>query len=248
MRNGFILGNDQTSDENHEESDDPPSDLSSDDARSESDIENDQASSQGKMDVQSSSAGKTSSHFITFDCDEPGCIKRYYRYKNLVNHHARGDHVYKLDKVRLRDKAVELFKHGTERIQKNQIDRLHNFKITQKITPTNDDDLSTSEEEQSSDRREGRQTEPNLEQGWALLEQTRVIRFSPDQVKFLNEKYDEGARNGSKWDPSAVAEVILNTFFSQLHSGYHIRRKCRRKKMTPVNSSSIYRIFSLQFK
>jgi hypothetical protein len=58
------------------------------------------------------------------------------------------------------------------------------------------------------------------QQGWALSDSKTVIRYSPEQVKYLTEKYNEGEANGHKWNPSAVALVSnLNydqTFISKL--------------------------------
>ena len=81
------------------------------------------------MSNNSSTVDDRQTGFITYDCDEPGCVKRFYCFKNLINHHDRGDRVYKLDKVRLRDKAIELIKSGTKNITPRSIQQLHNFNI-----------------------------------------------------------------------------------------------------------------------
>jgi hypothetical protein len=103
------------------------------------------------------------SSFSTFDCDHPGCIKRFFRYKNLVDHHARADHVYKPDKVRLRDKAIQLFKNGVEAVKPNQIHQLHNFTVISNTSnSTSDDEQSTSSDD------EVESTNYILQHGWAL--------------------------------------------------------------------------------
>jgi len=145
--------------------------------------------------------------FNTFDCDQPGCIKRFRRYRNLVNHHARGDHVFKPDKVRLRDKAVQLFKCGIESVKPHQIQQLNNFKVVSNTAVNSSDEKSISDDEPDTINHE------ILQQGWALLEPNTNIRFSPDQIKFLNEKYEEGRNNGSKWDANAVFEVRRTSLF-----------------------------------
>ncbi|CAF1499002.1 unnamed protein product [Rotaria sordida] len=43
------------------------------------------------------------------------------------------------------------------------------------------------------------------QQGWALFESKAAIRYSPEQIKFLTEKYNEGEASGHKWNPSAVS-------------------------------------------
>jgi hypothetical protein len=148
----------------------------------------------------SSSVYNRQTSFITYDCDQPGCIKRFCRFKNLINHHDRGDHVYKPDKVRLRDKAIQLFKTGAESIKPYPIQRLHNFKVVYNTSTSSFDEESTTDDEPETINYE-------LKQGWALIEPTTNIRFSPEQVIFLNEKYEDGRNNGSKWDANAVFEV-----------------------------------------
>ena len=138
--------------------------------------------------------------FIIYDCDEPGCVKRFCRFKNLINHHDRGDHIYKLNKVRLRDKAIELFQSGTESLTPRSMQQLHNFKVVYNTSTNISDEESTGEEEQET-------INYKLKQAWALIEPTTSIRFSADQVKFLREKYEQGRMNGSKWDVNAVFEV-----------------------------------------
>ena len=107
---------DESSGTSNDEFDDAPSDQS-EEAMSDNDSINN-CNTKSQINVKSKSSSSASNHqsgFITFDCDQPGCIKRYCRFKNLINHHDRGDHVYKPDKVRLRDKAIQLFKNGIER-------------------------------------------------------------------------------------------------------------------------------------
>ena len=116
--------------------------------------------------------------FITYDCDELECVKRFFRFKNLVKHHDRSDHVYKPDKVRLRDKAVELFKAGTESIETYSTQQLHDFKSVYNISTKNSDEESTGNGEPQTINCE-------LKQRWALVEPITNIRFSPDQVKLM---------------------------------------------------------------
>jgi hypothetical protein len=74
----------------NEEFDDVPSDISDDD--------------ETVMEVDESS--NLTSAFVTFNCSVPGCVKQYRRYNNLVKHHDRGDHLFKPDKLNLRDRAI----------------------------------------------------------------------------------------------------------------------------------------------
>lgn len=189
---------DDTSDNN---SDDVATDESEQEVSNEDLIDDHYTKDQVNVKSKSSSSmDKRPTGFTTYDCDEPGCVKRFFRFKNLVNHHDRGDHVYKPDKIRLRDKAVELFKAGTESIKPYSIQQMHNFKIVYNTSAKDSDEESTSDDEPEIINFE-------LKQGWALMEPITNIRFSPDQVKFLNEKYEQGRINGSKWDVNAVFEV-----------------------------------------
>ena len=47
----------------------------------------------------------------------------------------------------------------------------------------------------------------NLQEGWALFSPRKKILFTPAKRAYLNQKYDEGAASGVKWDPVVVAHV-----------------------------------------
>lgn len=138
--------------------------------------------------------------FTTFSCDEPGCIKQYFRFSNLVNHHARGNHVFKPDKVRILDKAIQLFKSGVEQVKPHQFQQLHSFKILSTASTSSSEDESDNNDDTES-------TKYELQKGWALKESRNGKRFSNKQINYLKEKFDEGKRNGSKWNPTTVFEV-----------------------------------------
>ena len=141
--------------------------------------------------------------FNSFDCDEPGCIKRFFRFQNLMNHHFRGDHVYKPDKTQLGDKAIYMFQDGVENVKSNRIPNLLNLSNVSNALN------AIMHTEQSPDRHETERDGYILSQDWALLEPAANIRLSSDQIKFLNEKYEEGEKNGCKWHPNAVFEVVV---------------------------------------
>ena len=85
-------------------------------------------------------------------------------------------------------------------VKPSQSRQLHNFKLIDNASSSGSDEESTNDDEPDTLNNE-------LEQGWALIEQTINTRFSPEQVKFLQEKFEEGKNNGSKWDPKSVFEV-----------------------------------------
>lgn len=161
----------------------------------------------------SSFASARQTGFTTFFCDEPGCIKRFFRFQNLINHHIRGDHVFKPDKLKIHDRAIQLFKSGIEQVTPHQTHLTHGFKIISNASRDNFDEQSTSSsEEQSMDEEENETIPYELQQGWALVEPSSNTRFSSEQINYLNEKYEEGKSNGSKWDANAVFEVIHPEF------------------------------------
>lgn len=192
--------------DNHSSSDseDIPSDV----------VEND-ISSDNLMNMKSSSSSSTiivKKGFTTFCCDEPGCIKQYFRFSNLVNHHARGDHLFKPDKIRIRDKAIQLFKNGVEQVKPHQSQQLHNFKILSSASTSSSDEESDIDDEESGSDDDTEIVTHELQKGWALKESRNVTRFSNKQISYLNEKFEEGKKNGSKWNPNAVFEVSCANF------------------------------------
>ena len=188
----FFLGVPVTTANNNEQSNDCSSEDSSEDSNNEEfdDDPNDTDIKTGCDNMLMSDNRPLS--FNSFDCDEPGCIKHFFRFQNLMNHHFRGDHVYKSDKTRLRDKAIYMFKDGVENVKSNRIPNLQNLS---NVSNALDPSINT---EQSPDRHEAKFDGYKLSQGWALLEPAANIRLSPDQIKFLNEKYEEGEKNGCK--------------------------------------------------
>ena len=74
-------------------------------------------------------APTSSSTFVTFNCSTAGCVKQYRRFSNLIKHHARGDHVFKPDKVTLRDHAILMYKDRAESVKPNQTHELNHFNL-----------------------------------------------------------------------------------------------------------------------
>lgn len=143
-----------------------------------------------------------SSTFITFNCLTPGCVKQYRFYSNLVKHHARGDHLFKSDKVTLRDRAILMYKDRAESVKPNFIHQLNNFTVINSTSISSDDNSDDDEHEKEDNE------DYKFEQhGWALSEPRTMIHYTPEQVKYLTDKYNEGETSGHKWNPSAVSLV-----------------------------------------
>jgi hypothetical protein len=70
-----------------------------------------------------------SSAFVTFNCSTPGCVKQYRLFSNLVKHHDRGDHLFMPDKIKLRDRAILMYKDRAESVKPTQIHQLNNFTL-----------------------------------------------------------------------------------------------------------------------
>ena len=152
-------------------------------------------------------APTNSSAFVTFNCSTAGCVKQYRRFSNLIKHHARGDHVFKPDKVTLRDRAILMYKDRAESVKPNQIHELNHFNLVSSASMSSDDD-----DDEANDGREKQDdnSQAHEEQGWALSESKSAVRYSPDQIRYLTQKYDEGEASGQKWNPSTVA-CVSNT-------------------------------------
>lgn len=167
------------------------------------------------------------SAFVTFNCSIPGCVKQYRLYSNLVKHHARGDHLFKPDKITLRDRAILMYKDRAESVKPNPIHQLNNFTVVNSTSISSDDD-SDDDEYQKQDNK----NHYYEQQGWALSEPKAIIRYSPEQIKYLTEKYNEGEANGHKWNPSAVSSVSnLKIEIDQIPSLFFFRKWRQKRKM-----------------
>jgi hypothetical protein len=99
-------------------------------------------------------------------------------------------------------------------VKPHQAHQIHDFKIVSNTSTDRFDEQSTSNsDEQSTSEDETETIMYELQQGWALVEPNNNTRFSPEQLNYLNEKYEEGQNNGSKWDANAVFEVNRIGFF-----------------------------------
>ncbi|CAF2871114.1 unnamed protein product, partial [Rotaria sp. Silwood2] len=90
-----------------------------------------------------------------------------------------------------------------EQVKSHQTYQLHNFKIVSNISTSSSDEESTTDDETETITYE-------LRQGWTLIEPNNNTRCSPEQINFLNKKYEEGKNNGSKWNANAVFEEMQN--------------------------------------
>jgi hypothetical protein len=137
--------------------------------------------------------------FATFDCSTPGCVKQYRLFSNLVKHHDRGDYLFMPDKIKLRDRAILMYKDRAESVRPTQIHQLNNFTLVHSASVSGDDG--------EQPQKERNKIHHIQQQGWALPESKTVTRYSPEQIKYLTDKYNEGEASGHKWNSSAVSSV-----------------------------------------
>ena len=151
-------------------------------------------------------------------------MKQYRRFSNLIKHHARGDHLLKPDKVTLRDRAILMYKDRAESVKPNQIHELNYLHPVPSTSlssdaddDSDDDDGNNNEGEPHEREKRDDATQDREQQGWALSESRSAVRYSPDQIRYLTQKYDEGEANGHKWNPSTVA-CVSNVDISETYT------------------------------
>ena len=73
------------------------------------------------------------------------------------------------------------------------------------MSSDDDDDDANDERKKQNDN-----SQTHEEQGCPLSESKSAVRYSPDQIRYFTQKYDEGEASGQKWNPSTVA-CVSNT-------------------------------------
>lgn len=133
----------------------------------------------------------SSSGFIIFRCSDNNCLKWYRSFGRCEDHIISGRHAYAEEKHTLLDTAVQIYQIKCDKLV---------IDCHPQATPNLTGDSKAS-------------VFSSLVQGWALVQPKAIKRFSQEQISFLTEKYDEGEKTGSKWNPSAVA--LVKIYFSQ---------------------------------
>ncbi|CAF5031246.1 unnamed protein product, partial [Rotaria sp. Silwood1] len=167
-----------------------------DDRQSDSEFEEDEKTEEGKNHNKNDVAKNNSKPFV-FDCPDPNCIRQFRRHANLQVHLSTGIHKYQPNRLKLLDKAKLHYKEQLENDENEHIRSIQNFKI---IHSSNGN------------------VNYELKQGWALFNRKPQILFSDDQVTYLVQKYNEGEKNGMKWNPSQVAEQMQTT----INNGHYV--------------------------
>jgi hypothetical protein len=118
----------------------------------------------------------TEDDHYSFDCYADGCTARYRYYSNLLRHYMTGNHQLKLEKHSLIDKSKILFHQN---LTTNHLRSTPLLSITV-VPPVNVSVI------------------PSLAQNWASQKTKQNVRFNDNQKHFLQAKFNEGVRTGSK--------------------------------------------------
>ncbi|CAF2996833.1 unnamed protein product [Rotaria sp. Silwood2] len=132
------------------------------------------------------------SEFEVFDCPEVDCIKRFIKYGQLLNHLSTGKHIKNKEKISLSDTAKSLYQNKLEYSSTRQVPSLKDFIITRS------DDVEKKKP---------------LSYGWALTHKKTNHRLTPEQKKFLEDKYNQGEKENMKCTSVDVAhemEILMN--------------------------------------
>ncbi|CAF4712075.1 unnamed protein product, partial [Rotaria sp. Silwood1] len=159
-----------------------------DDRQSDSEFEEDEKTEEGNNHNKNDVAKNNSKPFV-FDCPDPHCIRQFRPHANLQVHLSTGIHKYQPNRLKLLDKAKLHYKQQLENDENEHIRSTQNFKT---IHSSNGN------------------VNYELKQRWAL--------FNRKPLTYLVQKYNEGEKNGMKWDPPQVAEQMQPT----INNGHYV--------------------------
>ena len=162
-----------------------------------------------------------------FECYEEGCVKKFLKPGNLVNHLVIGKHQRLPERISLKDIGIQIYASKLERIGQRE---LVSVAIQSAVSNSNQDSIKST-----------------LTDGWALPKVRKVTRLTPKQIEYLTNKFNDGIKNSIRWKPEAVAAemeclkekgafVFANNEFlkaSQIRS-YFSRLKSNRQKKLKV--------------
>ena len=133
---------------------------------------------------------ESQSGFVTSDCPEPRCVMEFRREDRLKAHLLVGIRKIVDLSCRLLDEAILLYKDGLSRDGPSYVSNLPAQTTSDSATKNG---------------------VKNLKEFWGLFHLRTRAPFSIAQRSYLDQKYSEGEKSGTKWDPAPIAEV-----FSQL--------------------------------
>ena len=145
--------------------------------------------------------------FVTFDCPEPHCVMQFRREDRLRAYMLLGSHKILRPSFRILDAAMLTYKEGVESDTYKQVPIMSAIIMRSTMQTASKNTLS---------------------EGWALFRSRPRVTISVAQRSDLEDKYNEGEKSGSKWDPARVAEVkIFRTLTVTLINFLIVFRICR---------------------
>ncbi|CAF3917368.1 unnamed protein product [Rotaria sp. Silwood1] len=125
-----------------------------------------------------------------FECNEDGCVEKFFKLGNLLRHICNGKHTLLPERQCLGDTAALIYTAKLETIESKQMCSMM---------------LETSRRKALYD---DQNRFPPLPQGWGLPSERKHTRLSNKQVKYLTERFDEALHkeNPIRWKPETVAE------------------------------------------
>ena len=107
-----------------------------------------------------------------FDCYEEGCVKKFLKPGNLINHLAAGKHQRLPERVSLRDAGTQMYASKLERAGQRE---LVSVALESTINTTNRTPILS-----------------NLTEGWVLPKLRKVIRLTMKQIEYLTDEFNDG--------------------------------------------------------
>ena len=126
-----------------------------------------------------------------FECPEPNCIRKYQYESNLATHLIVGKHMFVPERRTLKDYAIGFYKNRIDAIQTAPLLSIKNALR----------DIETGGDEEYA---------VPIEMGWAHKPDRKGTTFDQEQISFLRNLFNEGARSGKKYDPREVAKMMKN--------------------------------------
>ncbi|CAH1252459.1 Hypp9299 [Branchiostoma lanceolatum] len=149
-------------------------------------IKSRQKKGQAQQEVESDSDGESTSEQRSlgslFPCPEDSCVKVYQTCRGLEAHVAVGRHQRRLERETLLDKAKLAY---AEKLEQGPSEVPH-------LEPS----------------LEARRATPHPQQGWALRNPKKHVRFSSKQKEYLDKRFQLGEATGKKSDPLTVSKEM----------------------------------------
>ncbi|XP_066270491.1 uncharacterized protein [Branchiostoma lanceolatum] len=190
-------------------------------------IKSRQKKAQGQQEVESDSDGESAreqrSLGSLFPCPEDSCVKVYQTHRGLEAHVAVGRHQRQLERETLLDKAKLAY---AEKLEQGPSEVPH-------LEPS----------------LEASRTTPSPQQGWALRNPKKHVRFSSKQKEYLDKRFQIGETTGKKSDPLTVSKEMrhacdaqgkrlfqVQEFLTGQQISSYFSRRAAKRRQTPEDA------------